>query len=75
VRTGGWREISSSSAVKRQYVGIISLGFIDKNAGNKAYYAFESDDERTEFTYAGPVNEAIQTVTTGKYTFLQDITK
>lgn len=64
IRTGGWREISSASAVKREYVGVISLGnidFTDKNTGDKAYYAFASDTARTEFTYAGPVNEAVQT--------------
>lgn len=64
IRTGGWREITAANAVKREYVGIISLGDIDatsKTVGDKAYYAFESDTARTEFTYAGPVNEAIQT--------------
>jgi hypothetical protein len=64
IRTGGWREIDAANAVKREYLGIISLGDIDavsKTSGDKAYYAFESDTARTEFTYAGPVNEAIQT--------------
>lgn len=64
LRTGGWREIDASSAVKREYAGIISLGNIDassKTVGDKAYYAFASDTSGTEFTYAGPVNEAIQT--------------
>jgi hypothetical protein len=64
IRTGGWREIDAASAVKREYLGIISLGDIDavsKTSGDKAYYAFASDSARTEFTYAGPVNEAIQT--------------
>lgn len=64
IRTGGWREIDSSSSVKRQYMGVITLGNIDstsKTVGDKAYYAFETDTARTEFTYAGPVNEAVQT--------------
>lgn len=64
MRTGGWREISAADAVKREYAGIISLGNIDstsKTVGDKAYYAFASDTARTEFTYAGPVNEAVQT--------------
>jgi len=64
VRTGGWREIDTVAGVKREYAGIISLGTIDatdKNTGDKAYYAFSTDTARTEFTYAGPVNEAIQT--------------
>lgn len=64
IRTGGWREISSASSVKREYIGVISLGdiaFSSPTVGDKAYYAFASDAARTEFTYAGPVNEAVQT--------------
>lgn len=64
IRTGGWREITTAGGVKREYLGIISLGTItsvSKTSGDKAYYAFESDTARTEFTYAGPVDEAIQT--------------
>lgn len=63
LRTGGWRE-NSDSGTKREYIGIISLGNIDstnKNTGDRAYYAFSSDTAKTDFTYAGPVNEAIQT--------------
>jgi hypothetical protein len=64
MRTGGWREIAANGDVKREYAGIISLGNIDavsKTSGDKAYYAFANDTSGTEFTYAGPVNEAIQT--------------
>lgn len=64
IRTGGWREINSASSVKREYIGVISLGDIDftsPTVGDKAYYAFATDTARTEFTYAGPVNEAVQT--------------
>ena len=64
MRTGGWREIDAASAVKREYAGVVSLGNIDatsKTVGDKAYYAFSTDTASTEFTYAGPVNEAVQT--------------
>jgi len=64
IRTGGWREIASGGAIKREYAGVISLGNIDavdKTTGDRAYYAFASDTSPTTFTYAGPVNEAIQT--------------
>jgi hypothetical protein len=64
IRTGGWREIGIVGNVKREYAGIISLGNIDatdKNTGDRAYYAFASETSGTDFTYAGPVNEAIQT--------------
>jgi hypothetical protein len=64
IRTGGWREIAPGGAVKREYAGIVSLGNIDatsKTVGDRAYYAFASDTAPTTFTYAGPVNEAVQT--------------
>jgi hypothetical protein len=64
IRTGGWREIAPGGAVKREYAGIVSLGNIDatdKTTGDRAYYAFASDTAPTTFTYAGPVNEAVQT--------------
>jgi hypothetical protein len=64
IRTGGWREIATGGAVKREYLGVITLGNIDassKTVGDKAYYAFSTDTASTEFTYAGPVNEAVQT--------------
>jgi hypothetical protein len=64
MRTGGWREIAANGDIKREYAGVISLGNIDatdKTTGDRAYYAFSSDTSETVFTYAGPVNEAVQT--------------
>lgn len=64
VRRAGWREVAVGGAVKREYLGVISLGNIDaasKTSGDKAYYAFSTDTASTEFTYAGPVDEAVQT--------------
>jgi len=64
IRAAGWREAAAGGAVKREYLGVISLGNIDassKTVGDKAYYAFSSDAAATEFTYAGPVDEAVQT--------------
>lgn len=64
IRTAGWREINASDVLNREYMGVVSLGNIDftsKTVGDKAYYAFASDATRTEFTYAGPVDEAVQT--------------
>lgn len=64
IRTAGWRENDGNGTTKREYIGIISLGNIDatdKNTGDRAYYAFSSDTAKTDFTYAGPVNEAVQT--------------
>lgn len=64
IRTAGWREISDAAVLNREYIGVVSLGNIDftsKTVGDKAYYAFATDTTRTEFTYAGPVDEAVQT--------------
>ena len=59
IRSSGWREVTASDVVEREYMGIITLGNID--ATNTAYYAFSSDTAKTDFDFAGPVNQAIQT--------------
>ena len=58
IRTGGWAEVATGGALKREYVGVITLGNID--VGDTAYYAFASDSTKTDFSFDGPVNEAIQ---------------
>jgi hypothetical protein len=63
LRQCGWAEVAVGGAVKRRYFGAITLGNIDatsKTVGDKAYYFAAGDTSRTEFTYAGPVDEAIQ---------------
>lgn len=59
IRSSGWREVTASDVVEREYMGIITLGNID--ATNTAYYAFSSDTAKTDFDFAGTVNQAIQT--------------
>ena len=59
IRSAGWREITSASAVKREYMGIVTLGNIDST--NRAYFAFENDAAKTDFDFDGPVNQGIQT--------------
>ena len=59
IRTGGWAEVTTAGARKREYLGVVTLGSID--SADTAYYAFAGDSARTVFTYPGPVNEAIQT--------------
>lgn len=64
IRTGGWRELDENSVLNSEYFGVITLGNIDstsKDVGDKAYYFFDSDTVSTEFDFAGPVNEAVQT--------------
>tara|TARA_R110000787_G_scaffold79937_1_gene174394 strand:- start:297 stop:1622 length:1326 start_codon:yes stop_codon:yes gene_type:complete len=59
LRSCGWREIDAGKVVTREYMGIISLGNIDST--DTAYYAFEGDTAKTDFDFAGPVNQGIQT--------------
>ena len=47
IRNAGWREITSASVVKREYMGIVTLGNID--ASNTAYFAFANDAAKTDF--------------------------
>jgi hypothetical protein len=63
IRTAGWKEIDVTGATNREYCGITTLGDIDatsKTVGDKAYYSFSSNPSQTFFTYAGPVDEAVQ---------------
>lgn len=59
LRSAGWREINASDVVNREYMGVISLGNI--NSSNTAYFAFSSDTSKTDFDFAGAVNQGIQT--------------
>lgn len=64
IRTGGWSEIDGNDVLRAQYAGIISLGGFEDAANDLAYYAFGTDatvDNSINFTFAGPLNEAIQT--------------
>lgn len=58
IRTAGWAEVSNGGGVKRQYSGIISLGTIGET--DVAYFQQTSASNATNFTYDGPVNEAVQ---------------
>ena len=70
IRTAGWRELFANTTVKKEYLGVITLGNIDNTGkevttGDRAYYAFAEVGKvpasNTTFTFYGPVNEAIQT--------------
>jgi hypothetical protein len=59
IRTAGWTEVQTGGAVKREYLGVVSLGNID--AGDTPYYFFSSQTSATAFDFDGPVNQAVQT--------------
>lgn len=75
IRTAGWREFAvDNSTLKRQYVGVISLGNIDGNQNatgggdqDTAYYGFFDSANGTstagplDFDFPGPVNQAVLT--------------
>jgi hypothetical protein len=57
IRTAGWTERTDLGVATRRYMGVVSLGSL--GATDQPYYRFGSDTA-TNFTYQGPVNEAIQ---------------
>lgn len=57
LRTAGWTERSAGGAVLRRYMGVVSLGSL--GVTDQPYYRFGSATA-TNFTYPGPVNEAVQ---------------
>jgi hypothetical protein len=66
IRTAGWSEIDTTdSYINTQYTGIITLGTFEDDAADTAYYQLGNDPTdtaaTTDFTFAGPVNEAILT--------------
>jgi len=63
IRTGGWAEVDASGNHKREFVSVITLGNID--SGDFAYYAFESDTAKTDFTFDGAVNEPVKIFESG----------
>jgi hypothetical protein len=56
IRNAGWAERNSSGNIIAMYAGIISLGTL---GGSDQPY-FDNDGTVTNFTYTGPINEAIQ---------------
>lgn len=57
IRNAGWAERSAAGVLVREYMGTVSLGSI--GAGDQPYYRWNAG-ARTNFTYTGPINEAIQ---------------
>ena len=66
IRTAGWSERKSgaSKSTKQIYAGVVTLGSI--STSQTAYYAFFNTStsayitSKSSFTFAGPVNEAVQ---------------
>ena len=67
IRTGGWQEIDTDDGarLKAEYLGVITLGDFEDSVNDNAYYQVGTDPTDTgaaiDFTFAGPVNEAILT--------------
>ena len=60
VRTGGWAIANTAAATILEYTGIVTLGALDADA--QVYYQQNSAVETpVDFTFLGPVNEAIFT--------------
>ena len=77
IRTAGWKEISTGNVIQKEFLGVVSLGNIDgaqdgAGGGDQdiPYYAFRTSgtipyDTPIDFTYAGEINEAVQTFQIG----------
>ena len=65
VRTGGWREIDIDNTLQQEWAGVITLGTFEDTVADNAYFQQGNDPTDTaaavDFTYAGPVNEAVLT--------------
>ena len=65
IRSAGWTEIDASSVDQAQYMGVVTLGTFAE-ATDQAHYQLGNDPTDTsaavDFTFAGPVNEAVQTL-------------
>lgn len=65
IRTGGWREYDEFGILKREWVGIVTLGTFEDDVNDTAYFQTGADPTdtgaATNFTYAGPVNEPVKT--------------
>lgn len=57
IRTAGWAERSAAGAIERRYSGIVSLGTLAET--DQPYYQVGSLPY-VNFTYPGPINEAVQ---------------
>lgn len=60
VRFGGWAEKESNGDLGREYMAALTLGTFVVPATQTAYYSWAGDTAKIDFTYPGPVNEAIQ---------------
>ena len=65
LRTAGWSEVSTTDIVTKQYTGIVTLGTFEDDANDTAYYQLGNNPiettAATDFTFPGPVNEAVKT--------------
>jgi hypothetical protein len=64
IRDGGFAERDASGVIQKEYAGIISLGTL-ADAAAQPYFAFSDDVAKTDFQYAGQVNEPILVFTEG----------
>lgn len=63
LRNAGWDEVDSNGNTTARYVGVVTLGSFEDEANDTAYYQFGDNtitDDTVDFTFAGPVNEAVQ---------------
>lgn len=63
LRSMGWSEVTAAGITKAIHSGFVTLGAFEDPTNDLAYYQFGSDttvDDTVNFTFAGPVNEAVK---------------
>lgn len=62
IRDGGWALKDSGGTSEEEWMNVTTLGAFDDEVTDKAYYLQidSGSDAPTDFTYAGPVNEAVK---------------
>ena len=57
IRNAGWAEKSSAGAIKRKYMGVVSLGTIGST--DQPYYRWNTGS-KVNFAFQGAINQAVQ---------------
>jgi hypothetical protein len=66
IRNAGWAEKNSSGVIQKKFMGVISLGSIGST--DQPYFRWNTG-AKTNFTFQGPVNEAVQIYEISSYDY------
>lgn len=74
VRTGGWADKNQAATASAEYTGVVTLGSLDTDA--QVYYQqVSAQNDPTDFTFQGVVNEVVQIYSSAGGTDLRNYLK